>query len=87
MHTYHWLCASDIDSGSTYTTTCPVTETVTGPGTTYTKVYTTTSVIKVREPNVDHHRLNEALTDPDYRTNHCNSDYSGSNILHQLGSC
>lgn len=38
------------DSSSTYTTTCPVTETVTGPGTTYTKVYTTTSVIKVKKP-------------------------------------
>lgn len=33
--------------GSTYTTTCPVTETVTGPGETYTKTYVTTSVVKV----------------------------------------
>lgn len=32
---------------STYTTVCPVTETVTGPGETYTKTYITTSVVKV----------------------------------------
>ncbi|RAL59726.1 hypothetical protein DID88_000358 [Monilinia fructigena] len=30
----------------TYTTTCPVEETITAPGTTYTKTYTTTSVVE-----------------------------------------
>lgn len=45
--------------GSTYTTTCPVTETVTGPGTTYTKVYTTTSVVKVRNRSFRQQRPKE----------------------------
>jgi hypothetical protein len=34
----------------TYTTVCPVTETITGSGTTYTSVYTTTSVVYTKVP-------------------------------------
>jgi hypothetical protein len=34
----------------TYTTVCPVTETVTKPGHTYTTVYTTTSTVKTVVP-------------------------------------
>lgn len=34
----------------TYTTVCPVTETYTKPGTTYTSTYTTTSTVKTAVP-------------------------------------
>ncbi|KAH6681642.1 hypothetical protein B0J14DRAFT_219654 [Halenospora varia] len=59
---------------TTYTTICPVTETITAPGTTYTKVYTTTSTIVTHIENT----VDVTKTLPDVTTSALSYVYSTS---------